>query len=308
MCPANHFVKQVVAGEVTKILNNGKTDYVQYFDQNDGGGAFHCYGTEHGHSYGPGLWLTEDMAAIYDTCRTIIRRSGSKLLIGTESAAAEPFMQYLLFNDLRSHNSLAAGCPVPAYAFIYHEYVNNFMGTQHTVRDLIENANASCLQRIAYSFCAGDMMTVSIRDDGEIAGGWNFPWKEPGPDRKQMARLIYNLNGWRQGAGKDYLIYGRMIKPLPLDGVYNVPMTAKPSGGEIPFESVLSCNWLLADGRKAQLLVNYLPEKQVVTVNTSSGKDIRLHFESGQTEGSISNPGKIEVAIEPLSAIMVSYR
>ena len=307
MCPTNNFVKKVVAEEITKILSS-QTDYVQYFDQNDGGGAFHCYGTEHGHSYGPGLWLTEDMAAIYDTCRTIIRRSGTKLLIGTESAAAEPFIQYLLLNDLRSHNCLSSGRPVPAYAYVYHEYVNNFMGVQHTVRDFIENAAATYPQRIAYSFCAGDLMTISIRDDGEMVGGWNVPWTEPGPDRQQMIRLINNLSGWRQGVAKDYLISGRMLKPLPLEGVYKVPMIAKSTGGEIPFESVLTSNWLLQDGHKAQISVNYLTEKQTVTVDASGCKDVCIHFVSDQTVGSASKPGKIEVAIEPLSAVMVSYR
>ena len=304
MCPANHFVKQVVAEEITKILNS-QTDYIQYFDQNDGGGAFHCYGTEHGHSYGPGLWLTEVMAAIYDTCNTIIRNSGKKLLMGTESAAADPFTRYLLFNDVRSHNCLSAGRPVPAYAYIYHEYVNNFMGNQHTVGGFIRNPAATYPQRIAYSFCAGDLMTIIIRDDGEMISGWNAPWADPLPDREQTTRLIKNLTGWRKGIAKDYLIYGRMLKPLPVEGVYNNPMIAV-SGEEIPFESVFTSNWLLQDGRKAQLLVNYLPEKQNVIVDVSGYRDIRIHSASDHV-GSVSNPGKIEVAIEPLSAVMVSY-
>ena len=306
MCPANDFVKQVVAGQITAIVKS-KTDYIQYFDQNMGGGAYHCYGTEHGHDYGPGLWLTEEMAAIYDTCLTIVRQAGNKCLIGTEAAAAEPFIQYLMFNDARPMLNLDLGRPVPAYAYVYHEYVNNFMGNKVCVGYLIEMTAFNFLQRLAYSFCAGDIMTIIIRDDGEMVWEWGGSWNE-GPDRNQTVQLINHLNGWRQGIGKDYLIYGRMIKPLPVEGLRNVPIKTTTKGLEIPFESVLSCNWLLPDGSKAQLLVNYLPEEQVVTVDASGCKDIRLHLVSNSSDGTVLDADKIKVAIEPLSAVMVSYR
>ena len=308
MCPANGFVKQVVADQIDKILKSN-TDYIQYFDQNDGGGAFHCWGTEHGHSYGPGLWLTETMADIYDTCRTIIRRSGTKYLIGTEAAAAEPFMRYLPFNDGRASVTFMLGKPVPVYAYVYHEYVNNFMGNQVNVHQTIdiEQCPLNLLQRLTYSFCAGDLITIVIRDDGEMIWNWDGPWNVPGPDREQTVELIHNLCRWRQGIGKDYLIYGRMLKPLPVEGVHNVPMITR-SGRKIPFESIIACNWLLTEGRKAQIIVNYLPEKQSVTVDVSGYKDIRVHLAPDHATGNDTKTGKIEVTIEPLSAIMISYQ
>jgi hypothetical protein len=309
MCPANDFVKQVVAGQVEAIVKS-KTDYIQYFDQNLGGGAYHCYGTEHGHGYGPGLWLTEAMVDIYDACRAIVRRSGTKCLIGCEAAAAEPFMPYLFFNDARAMLNLTIGKPVPAYAYVYHEYVNNFMGNQNGVSHMIDTNQSpfNFLQRLAYAFCAGDLLTIIIRDDGEMIWDWGGSWTVPGPDRSQTVQLIKNLCRWRQGVGKDCLINGRMIKPLSVEGLYNVPMITRPAGREIPFESVFTSNWLLPDGRKSQLMVNYLPVQQSVKVDASGYKDIRLHLASDHTTGNITNPGKIEVVIEPLSVVMISYR
>ena len=309
MCPANDFVKQVVASQITEIVKS-KTDYIQYFDQNLGGGAYHCYGTEHRHSYGPGRWLVDEMAAIYDTCRTIVNRAGTKCLIGCEAAAAEPFMQYLLFNDARATINFAMGRPVPAYAYVYHEYVNNFMGNQNGVSMMIdiEQSPANFLQRLAYAFCAGDLLTVIIRDDGEMIWDWGGSWTVPGPDRAQTVRLIKNLSSWRQGAAKDCLIYGRMIKPLPMEGARNVPMITRPAGWEIPFESVFTSNWLLSGGRKTQLFVNYLPDEQSIAVDAAGCKDIHIHVAPGDTAGRMAEPGKIEVVIEPLSAVMISYR
>jgi len=307
MCPANDFVKQVAAGQIAEIVNS-KTDYIQYFDQNLGGGAYHCYGTEHGHSYGPGLWLIEEMAALYDNCRSIIHHAGKQCLIGCEAAAAEPFMPYLLFNDARATINLAAGRPVPAYAYVYHEYVNNFMGNQNGVSHMInmEKSPANFLQRLAYAFCAGDLLTVIIRDDGEMIWDWGGSWTVPGPDRQQTVQLINNLCGWRQGLGKDYLIYGRMVKPLPIEGARHVPMITRAAGREIPFESVFTSSWLLPDGRKAQFVVNYLPEYQTVTVDASGCKDIRLHTAT-PSAGKDFNPGKITVSIAPLSAVMLDF-
>jgi hypothetical protein len=309
MCPANDFVKQVVAGEVAKIVKS-ETDYIQYFDQNLGGGAYHCYGTEHGHGYGPGLWMNEAMAALYDTCRTIIGNAGNKCLIGCEAAAAEPFMQYLMFNDARAIINLLTGRPVPAYAYIYHEYVNNFMGNQNGASWAIdhEKSPANFLQRLAYAFSAGDLLTVIIRDDGEMIWDWGGPRPVPVADRKETVRLINNLNGWRQGIGKEFLIHGRMLKPLPVEGTRNVPMITRTAGREIPFESVFLSNWMLPDGRKAQFIVNYLPENRMVTLDVSGCKDICIHSASGSAVGDKIMPGKIEVSIKPLSAVMVSYR
>ena len=104
-----------------------------------------------------------------------------------------------------------------------------------------------------------------------------------------------------------FLIYGRMIKLLSIEGAHNAPMITRVKGREIPFESVFTSNWLLPDGRKAQFIVNYLSEKQAVTVDFSDCKDIYIHKTSGHAAVSASKPGKIEIAIKPFSAVMVSY-
>ena len=307
MCPAHSFVKKVVAEQITEIVKSN-TDYIQYFDQNLGGGAYHCYGTEHGHSYGAGPWLNNEMAAIYESCNSIVRRAGTKCLIGCEGAAAEPYMQYLMFNDARASINLTVGRPVPAYAYIYHEYVNNFMGNQNGVSYSVDldRSPMNLLQRITYAFCAGDLTTIIIRDDGEMIWDWGGSWTDPGPDRSQTIQLIRNLNSWRQGIGKEWLIYGRMLKPLPVEGTRIIPIITRQGGREIPFESVFTCNWQLADGRKAQLLVNYLPEKQTVKVDASACKNVHIHLTPGHAAGDAVASGKIEIAIEPLSAVMVS--
>ncbi|MCK4749602.1 MAG: hypothetical protein KAT15_21255, partial [Bacteroidales bacterium] len=65
MCPTNDFVKEVVIDQVTRMVEEGNVDYIQYFDQNLGGACYGCYSMEHGHGYGPGSWQSEAMVDIY---------------------------------------------------------------------------------------------------------------------------------------------------------------------------------------------------------------------------------------------------
>ena len=308
MCPANGFVKEVVLDQISKIVQSG-TDYIQYFDQNLGGSCYPCYGTVHGHAYGPGLWQVRAMQDIFRSFLPILREAGHRPLIGCEAAAAEGYMPYLLFNDARATINLFAGTPVPAYAFVYHEYVNNFMGNQNGVSKAIdiEQSPLNFLQRLAYAFCAGDMLTVILRGDGQMIWDWGTAWEDATPDQEQITELIKHLNGWRKGAGKDFLVTGRMLKPLPFEGAVNIPMISRTGGRKINFPSVLTSNWQSGDGRKAQFFVNYLPEPQKITVRADGLRNVRvISSPAGKQEG-ITWDRELVLEINPLHAVMVVY-
>ncbi|MGD9556575.1 MAG: DUF6259 domain-containing protein [Mangrovibacterium sp.] len=305
MCPANEFVKEVVQDQISKIVQS-KTDYIQYFDQNLGGASYPCYGTNHGHPYGPGAWQSDAMQDIYKGVQEILDDSGYKPLIGCEGAAAEPYLSYLLYNDVRSPVNLMAGVPVPAFAFVYHEYVNNFMGNQVGVSAAIDisQSPANYLQRLAYAFCAGDMLTVILRGDGDMIWNWGMKWEADTPDQEQLIQLIKNLNSWRTGAGKNFLVTGRMMKPLAFEGATNVPMITKKGGRNINFPSVFTSSWQF-NGRNAQFLVNYLPEEQEITINAGNMKNAMIYKNSADTEGEILVERRLKIA--PLSAVMILY-
>ena len=310
MCPANDFVADVVVDQIEKIVET-KTDYIQYFDQNLGGACYACYGTEHGHPYGPGLWQIKEMQHLYEKLMPVIEKSGYKPIIGCEAAAGEGNLPYLLFNDARATINLFAGTPVPAYSFVYHEYVNNFMGNQNSVSYAVnmEKCPMNLLQRLAYGFTAGDMMTVVIKGDGQIIWDWGTLWENDVPNQENAIQLIRNLNSWRKGAGKDFLVMGKMQKPISVGGVENLPMITNAKGYSINFPTVFTSNWELENGDCAQFLVNYLPQEQTVWLNTTDLKDAKLIVSSdGKEIENIASSDKYEVKIAPLSAVMISYR
>lgn len=306
MCPTNSFVKRVVLNQISKIASSG-TDYVQYFDQNHGGNCYMCYGINHGHGYGPGLWQVTAMQGLYESIDSLLGKQSHKILIGCESAAAEGFLPYLLFNDNRYNLNLNIGKPVPAYAFVYHEYVNNFMGNQvgtsWTVK--LDKNPYNYLQRIAYSFCAGDLMTIVIDDLGNIITSWGASWNEEKPNQLDVKNLIKNLSDWRKGPAKDFLIKGKMIKPIGVTGMKNVPMITTTDKA-INFDSVFMSNWQLASGLKAQIFVNYLPYEQTIQLNTDNLQHVKF-YSSPYARGKSIDLDNIAIKIPPLNAVMISY-
>jgi hypothetical protein len=268
MCPANDWVKDVVTREVAKILPSG-VDYLQYFDQNLGGSCYRCYAHTHGHPPAPGLWQNDAMMDIYRRLQELVARGGRKVLIGCEAAAGEPFIPYLLCNDSRNYLNLHAGAPVPAYAYVNHEYLNNFMGNQNAVSAFVDLARSplNLHQRVAMSFVQGDFLTAVLKGGGKLCWEWGGSWDAVGPDHDSVATLMRNLNGWRRGAGKPYLIYGRMLKPYAIQGDTEIPMFT-PRNQKITFRSIFTSRWTTGK-TTAQIVVNYTPEPQSIAVSTS---------------------------------------
>lgn len=183
------------------------------------------------------------------------------------------------------------------------------MGNQNGVSAAI-NIKAcpmNFLQRLAYSFCAGDMLTVIIRGNGDMIWDWGTDWEAETPNQENISRLVKNLNGWRNGAGKDYLVYGRMMKPLMFEGATNIPMITRTGKRNIDFPSVLTSNWESGHGSRSQIFVNYMPYEQKIKLDIDGVKNVRIFRSSSDTEGEMVRVNELEVSINPLSAVMVTY-
>lgn len=262
MCPSEPFVTETVLEEIRGVANSG-CDYMQYFDQNLGGLSYLCYSKEHDHPPGPGRWQTEAMKTLFRKIRQEWKAMGKDIVLGCEAAAAEPFLGELPFNDLRFNIGLFTGEPVPVYQYVYHEYINNFMGNQNSSGqsiDLLKSPD-NLLWRTAYSFVAGDMLTVVLGRGGAINWDWGTEWDYPAPDQQAIGTLIRNLNAWRIGAGKPYLATGRMLAPERLTGVSAQTIHMR-DGSVLKQPSILTTKWQSSEGRVAQFLVNYTTEPQ----------------------------------------------
>lgn len=265
ICPATDIGKEILMEAYTPLLESD-IDYAQILDQNHGGGQYFCYGRDHGHAPGPGEWMTENMQKLLGSWNNIAQNT----LLGCESAAAEPFIGNLLFSDNRFELNYKFGIAVPLYAYIYHEYLRNFMGNQ--VSSPFSTSIDSLRYRLAYSFSIGDCMTLILTQDGDLASHWGLRDFSILPDKEKALRLIANLTAFYKEKAKPYLFDGKMTVPPTVEcETVTFPISAPERDLELP--NVIFSAWETSDGSKALVLVNPLEKDALCTVN---GKKITV--------------------------------
>lgn len=286
ICPSCERAKKMFVDEFNKLVKSG-VDYVQALDQNHGGCSYFCYGKGHGHVPAPGKWQADE------TNELLSRIENGRVLLGCESAAAEPFLTNLRFSDNRFDLNYYIGLPIPVYAYLYHEYVNNFMGNQ--VCMMLSKEEYNYPFRCAYAFIAGDMLTAVIDDRGEIAYCWGGETFKEHTDKAAAVKILKNLNGWRQKGGKDFLHFGRMVKPTPVSCGKNAFVLE--DGSKLYVDELLTAAYEV-NGRRAQFIVNYNARALKVRLNTA----VRVYTDSDM-QTSLENADELE--IPALSAVML---
>lgn len=290
LCPTREFTSRVVRSQVDAMVGAG-IDYIQLMDQNHGGTSYFCYSRDHGHPPVPGRWQVDAVRKLLDDVNA---RSG-KVLFGCESAAAESYIPNLLFSDNRFELCYGIGQPVPVYAYLFHPYLNNFMGNQVIADYFVDYTRSpeGFWEHIAHAFIVGDMLTAVITDEGMIDWNWGkLDKSRPLPDQEKTETLIRNLNAWRQREGR-YLHTGRMIKPLPVE--CGTRTFYRPNGSSYQLPEILTSAWVAEDGTRAQFFVNYTDAEAVCTVQARG----IVRSLDGETE----TDGKI--VLPPLSAVMM---
>ena len=149
--------------------------------------------------------------------------------------------------------------------------------------------------RVAYSFIAGDMLTAVLTDRGEISYAWGNDCFKAWTDKESACTILKNLNAWRTGAGKDFLHFGRMTKPVAVACGKN--KFRCEDGQEIEVDEVLTAAYEYA-GKNVQFLANY--NDKPVTVQTEVPVCVY------DAKGNKVQGGCKEVEIPALSAVMIS--
>jgi hypothetical protein len=230
--------------------------------------------------------------------------------LGCESAAAEPFMANLPLNDLRFNQTLLNGKWVPAYAFVFHEYVNNFQGNQVETTELFATDKGAnhLLLRTAYSFSIGDLMTIVLTEDGEIHWAWCTRFSVPVPDQQSIITLIRHLSAWRKQAAHEFLVYGRMEKPYPIIDLETADVY-RTNGSVVPFDQVLTSRFVSEAGRDVQLLVNWQQTSEQITIELPDTitKVSVITEASGANEPVVVRDQRMTVAVPALNAILIEF-
>ena len=259
ICPASEVGRELLNEAYVPLLESD-LDYVQILDQNHGGGQYFCYSREHGHAPAPGPWMTENMQNMLSEWNKVAQ----KTVLGCESAAAEPFIGNLLYSDNRYELNYAMGESVPLYAYIYHEYVRNFMGNQ--VGCPFDTESDTLRYRLAYSFCAGDSMTLVLTQDGELMSHWGTRDFEHAPNKEKALALIGNLTALYKNGAKKFLYAGRMISS-PEVKCESIRIKGFDSNPFVKLDAILHSAWEAEDGSRGLILVNPDDREAICEVN-----------------------------------------
>lgn len=306
MCVETDFARDVIATESLKMAS-AAVDYIQLLGQNLGGASYQCYDEAHGHAAAPGPWQAVSMRRFLQNVRGKLDAAGHKnVLLGCEGAAAETYLEALPMNDLRFHMGLAYGRPVPAYAFVFHQYGCNFMGNQ--VESLVfldqEKNPWNLAFRFAYSFVAGDLMTVILKDGGQIHWAWCAKWEVEGPEQAAHLAFLNHLNAWRRGAGEAFLFGGEMLTPNTFQGAQTTTLELR-LGPQIEYSKVLSSKWRDAAGNEAQFFVNFSDETQRIEVVDWPQEAQIFEDPSGESSTRSAQNGVFALEIAPRRAVML---
>ena len=166
-------------------------------------------------------------------------------------------MQNLLFSDNRFELTHFLGKAVPLYAYLYHEFLHNFMGNQ--VCCILPAS--SYLYRVAYSFAAGDMPTMVLCPKGGILHNWGQRDLTDTVDEESLLIFLKNLRAFYM-ANRELMCYGNMVKPLAYE-TGEVVYRNELYGRTYTAEQVVSTAFAYGETRM-QLFVNYNGEKKTV--------------------------------------------
>ena len=304
MCISQEFTKNVISDEV-KHMSEAGIDYIQVLDQNHGGTPYFCYSRKHGHPPVPGKWVSEQMVDLLERLKKYTHADGRKVLLGCESAAAETYIPYLLFSDNRFNITYRfGGYPVPVYAYVFHQYVNNFMGNQVCSQYAFDNEKYpdNLLMRIAYAYSAGDMFTLVINEDGKIVWNWGLSDFDSMPDQENIIRFIKAANAYRRGYGKQYLNSGQMQKPLKIITEKHTPIVLK-CGFLYEPDLLFTSRWKASDGSVGQFLINY--NACSVKAEICTDRKIQIRSADGKILTSHApRDGKVQLFVNPLDVVL----
>ena len=112
----------------------------------------------------------------------------------------KPFIGNLLYNDNRFELNYIFGEPVPFYAYVYHEYIRNFMGNQLCCP--FPSEIDTIRFRLGYSFAIGDSMTLTMTPDGDILSNWSTRDFTHFPDKGEDLSLYKESDEFLYERGK----------------------------------------------------------------------------------------------------------
>jgi hypothetical protein len=132
------------------------------------------------------------------------------------------------------------------------------------------------------------------------------PWEPKVGSDDDAVEMIRTVTALRRGPGKDFLVFGRMLRPAAVAGIQTIEWTHGKRTHRIP--AVFQTTWQAPDGRVGVVLANWTSQDQAVSVTDPRlAGTLALHV-SGRELISAGVPGaadSVRLVLPPLSCAVV---
>lgn len=304
-CMAVERTRGIADDFMRRVLGWG-LDWVQFLDQNVGAATFPCFASDHGHPPMPGRWMNDAMRTLLDGFHALARETKRPIAISVECPANEFVLPRFHICDVRA---IPPGHPnyerqfVPLYSFLYHEFIliqGGFGFGQEPYHMPIRNA---------YNLVVGQIPGGVVTGDGRLLNrdtiNW-APWKPQVGSNEDSVAMLKATTALRRGAGKAYLVFGRMQRPL--SDFHPRIMTWKHADRAHRAPAVFEAVWRSPRGGTAAVLANWTKEPQTVAVTDERFRGRLRETTSASaihsTERTASAQG-LEVELPPLSCVLL---
>jgi hypothetical protein len=317
MCAATPFWGQYLAGITSELTRHG-SDLIQFDDFPMPPPETVCYAENHGHPLGLGKWQTDaalkNLQTIETACRAINRE-----VCFTSEGIAEIYIPYMdaayFWGDVYSEVGLkeqglwnGTSEIIPLFHYIYHD---RFVGQENYNLGLLipgqSEYNLLCLSRM---LVWGE---IPLQDT----------WIKVDSDRydKNALDLFKRIGQARTSYAKDFLVFGKMLRPLQ----FSCPLTTVPLGKalgstnsapDMQVPGIMHSAWRALDGDSGFVFVNI--SKTPVPLKLSldfrklglrPGANPFLYYvrdgKYSVFKANSNNASSIDVIIQPLEIILI---
>jgi len=305
-CLGTEKTREMGLGVVGRLIDWGM-EAQQFLDQNNGSATFPCFAKDHGHPFGPGKWMHESMRRFVNDMHALAAEKGEHNVVhSAESGLNEVCLPLFQQTELRIYPDGYGSGTIPIYQYLFHECVvlQGMMGfgpePYHLV---IKNATNFVLGGIPGGVMTGDG-TLLDKD----TSNWAL-WEPKAGDSEDAFAVLRNTLAVRRGAGKEFLVFGRMQRPAEVAGIERIKWNYW--GRNNDYAAVFHSAWQSPEGKRAVVLANWTKENQNVKV-----RDVRFDPSRGlklvacgaeTSEGFIDNgPEGADVCVPALGCAILT--